>query len=100
MIITTPEKAEQLCQDTIANFDAEIPLLYREEDRSRGYIFTPDRMGTNRQFPLMSISLAVVTSEYWKFTNHLEIAETAAELKKYVKSRPGSNYAWDRRHGV
>lgn len=100
VIITTPEKAEQLCQDTIAIFDAEIPLLYREEDRSSGYILTLDRMGTNRQFPLMSISLAIVASEHWQFTSHLEMAETAAELKKYVKSKPGSNYAWDRRNSV
>jgi diguanylate cyclase (GGDEF)-like protein len=98
VIVTRQDVAEQLCQAVIKMFDAEIPSLYRAEDRSRGYIVIPDRMGINQQFPIMSISLAVVTNEKREFKNQLEVAEVAAELKRYAKSMPGSNFIWDRRH--
>jgi diguanylate cyclase (GGDEF)-like protein len=99
VVITTPETAESLCQQVVDMFDAEIQSLYREEDRKRGYIFVQDRMGTSQWFPMMSISLAIVTNEGRNFKSHLDVAETAAELKRYAKSKIGSNYAWDRRQG-
>ncbi len=97
LIIVDPERVEQLCQDAIAMFDAEIPFLYQEEDRRRGFICVPDRLGARQQYPLMTISLAIVTNESVDFKNCLEVAEIAAEVKKYVKSKAGSNYGWNRR---
>jgi diguanylate cyclase (GGDEF)-like protein len=98
VIVTRQDVAEQLCQAVIKMFDAEIPSLYRAEDRSRGYIVIPDRTGINQQFPIMSVSLVVVTNEKRDFKNQLEVGEVAAELKRYAKSMPGSNVIWDRRH--
>lgn len=97
VIITKPNNVKSLCQNIIAKFDAEVPSLYREQDRSRGYITIADRMGTSREFPIMGISLAIATNEKHKFESHLEVAEIAAEIKKHAKSIPGSNYVWDRR---
>jgi len=45
----------------------------------------------------MSISISVVTNEYISFTNHLQVGEIAAELKKKAKSIAGSVYIKDRR---
>jgi diguanylate cyclase (GGDEF)-like protein len=98
LIVAEPERAEQLCQDIITMFDSEIPLLYQEEDRRRGSICVPDRLGASQQYPLMSISLAIVANDKGCFSNCLEVAEVAAEVKKYVKSKAGSNYGWQRRH--
>ena len=98
VIVTKKDIAEQLCQAVIKMFDEEIPSLYREEDRNRGYIVAQDRMGINQQFPIISISIAIVSNEKVEFKNNIEVAEKAAELKKYAKSLSGSNFVWDRRH--
>ncbi len=50
-----------------------------------------------RRFPLMSISIAVVSDARRNFTTPLEIAQVATEIKDYVKNLPGSNYLIDRR---
>ncbi len=97
LIIVVPERAEQLCQDVITMFDSEIPFLYQEDDRRLGFICVPDRLGASQRYPLMTISLAMVSNEGDDFKNCLEVAETAAEVKKYMKSRSGSNYGWNRR---
>ncbi len=97
VIVTTPDRVQPLCRDTIEMFDAEIPGLYRKEDRTNGFIEVCDRRGISQRFPLVSISLAVVTNERRSFRSCLEVSETAAELKKYVKSIPGSTFACDLR---
>ena len=48
-------------------------------------------------FPLMTISIAVVTNKERKLTNTAEVGEIAAELKDYAKSIPGSIYVIDKR---
>jgi len=60
-----------------------------------------DRQGTLREYPLVSISIAIVTNEKRELTSTPQIAQIAAELKHYAKSKPGgksgSNYVKDRR---
>jgi hypothetical protein len=45
----------------------------------------------------MSVSIAIVTNEHTQFQHPGQIAARAAEVKRYVKSLPGSQYAFDRR---
>ncbi len=97
LIITTPDKFDGICRQIIEDFDRRILSLYDEEAIKNQYILTRDRLGQEKKFPVMSISLAVVTSESGKYENYLQIAEVAAEVKKFVKSMPGSNYMKDRR---
>lgn len=100
VLVSLPKYVEPLCTEVIRIFDAEIPSLYREEDRSQGYIVVKDRRNIIHKVPIMTISLAIVTNVGRDFKSILEIAETAAELKKYVKSKSGSNFAWDRRQNI
>ncbi len=51
------------------------------------------------KFPLVSISLSVVTNEERELISHVQIAEIAAELKKKAKAMQGSVYVKDRRRG-
>ena len=76
-----------------------MPEHYDAEDRQCGYIEGTDRYGVTRRFPLMSISIAVVSDARRNFDSPLEIARVATEIKDYVKSLPGSNYLVDRRTG-
>ena len=97
IMISTPDKAETLCKEIIARFDRQVPEFYDEKDRERGYIVTKDRKGKQQKFSFMSISIGVVTNKYRRFTHFGEISSTLAELKRYLKQQPESNYIIDRR---
>ena len=97
LTITTPERSEELCSKVIEFFDAEVPSFYRPKDRKKGYIQSFDRRGNLQKFPLMSISISIVTNEQREIKHHAKVAQIAAELKKYAKSFEGSVYVKDRR---
>ncbi|NLN66273.1 MAG: response regulator [Clostridiaceae bacterium] len=97
LIITAPERGEDICRIIIEDFDRKIVFLYNETDIKNKYIVTKDRLGQIKKFPIMSISLAIITNESVQYENALQIAQAAAEVKKFVKSMPGSNYLKDRR---
>ena len=98
--ITGFDDWERCAQQFISLFDAGVPLLYSEADRANGFLESVDRKGTHQRFPLMTVSVAVVTNQWRSYSRHEEIAATAAELKKVVKKSDGtggSRFAIDRR---
>mgnify|MGYP001436994933 CR=1 FL=1 len=97
VLIVASERAQPVCESIIAAFDRAVPDFYDESDRERGYIECSDRYGVVRQFPLMTISIAVVSDSRRDFSSPIEIAQVATEIKDYVKTLPGSNYLLDRR---
>ena len=97
LIITTPDRAELLCETIIRNFDAMAPQLYDEEDRVRGYLLHTDRKGQQVQLPLLSIAIALVTNEGKQLTHPGQIARIGAELKAYAKQFERSIYVKERR---
>jgi diguanylate cyclase (GGDEF)-like protein len=97
VLVTTPDKMVTICRETITQFDERIKEIFNEEDLAKGFISTMNRRGNVENFPIMSISMAVVTNEYVNFQSHLQVAETASGVKKLVKAMDGSNYLVDRR---
>lgn len=97
MVVTTPAYAEQIAQGIIARFDTTIPNFYFAEDRARGFIDTLDRQGNTFRAPIMSVAIAIVNNEQKELAHPLQVSDLAAEVKKYVKSLPGSQFAYDRR---
>lgn len=98
ILITKIECAKIMCEYIIEVFDRKIRSLYELEELNRGYVEVTNRRGLIEQFPIMSISLAVVISIPDKFKNYLEIGEKAAELKKIAKQSIGSSVIFDRRN--
>ncbi|NLT13357.1 MAG: response regulator [Clostridiales bacterium] len=97
IVIVNPVCAESVCQGIIDCFDQRIRGLYAENDLEQGHIVTYNRQGDETLCPIMTISLAVVTNENRSFTSHLEVSDTAAELKKKAKSISFSVYLKDNR---
>ena len=97
IVLTTPARAEPIVQILIARFDIEIQLFYPAEARARGYIETVDRRGKPFRAPIVTLAVAVVTNEQMALHHPGQISACAAEVKKYVKSLSGSQYAFDRR---
>ena len=88
---------ERLCQDIIAIFDNNIKEYFNKEDIERGYLEVENRKGVIEQFPLTSISIAVVEADKGRFHNTLEIGEIGAQVKHIAKTTMGSSYAINRR---
>lgn len=97
VFMSRPDLIDTLCQTMIKRFDLVIPDFYDQEDRLRGYIDSVDRHGNHEQFPIMSLSIAVVTNEHHPITHPGDISKIAAELKKAAKAVKGSAYVKDRR---
>ena len=97
VLITSPDIVETVCKSIIDDFDRQIPMYYSKQDCEKGFIQGVDRYGVKRSFPIMSISIAVVSDVRRNFNSPVEIAKVATEIKDYVKSLPGSNYLVDRR---
>ena len=95
--IVDSKKSEEICQDIIAEFDAQVLEYFTEEDANRGYLEVANRKNIIEQFPLTSISIGVVVVEVKRFTNILEIGEVGAQIKHIAKTIMGSSYAIDRR---
>lgn len=93
--ITEPQKVEDVCHQLITSFDEGIKSFYSKKDWERGYVLTVDRQGREQLFPILSLSIAVVSNEQRKIDTHWLVGEIAAELKKYAKTFPGSIYVRD-----
>ena len=97
VVITTPEHMREIATETIGQFDSRIAAFYDPEDVKRGYILGKTRQGIEMQFPLMTITIAIVTNELRKLSSPLETSEIAAELKDYAKTIPKSVFVVDKR---
>jgi len=97
VVVTSLPIVDKLCNSIIEQFDTAMPSFYSETDRKNGYIVAHDRQGAQRRFPLLSISIGVVTNEFRKIEHVAQIGEIGAELKAYAKNLVKSNYVMDKR---
>ena len=96
-VVSSSCNFEGICQDIIANFDAQVLQYFNDLDKERGYIEVANRRNVIEQFPLTSISIGVVVVTKGRFKNILEIGEIGAQVKHLAKITPGSAYAINRR---
>ncbi len=99
VVILDFEYWEIFAKAFITTFDRGVYQFYNAIDARNGFIESVNRQGDRQRFPLMSVSVAVVTNKTRPFRRHAEMIAVAAEVKKYVKSMDGSCYAIDRRSG-
>ena len=92
VVIIDSKLAKEACQSIIHDVDAMIPGYYSDEDRKAGYIEGVDRYGVQRNFPLISISIAALSCQPGRFATAAEIASAAATVKDRVKESSGSNF--------
>jgi GGDEF domain-containing protein len=97
VVISSPDRYVKICKTITAAFDRRIPDFYDPEDRDRGHIAGKTRQGQEIAFPIVTISIAVVTNQQRPFADPAQVGEIAAELKAYAKSISGSIYVVDKR---
>ncbi len=96
VVITRPTRYERICCTVIEAFDRTVPDFYSPEDRTQGFIMGKTRQGDEMAFPLMSISIGVVTNLERELRDPLQVGEIAAELKECAKSHRGSSFVVDK----
>ena len=95
--IISEKDSEKICQNIVAEFDANVKKYFIQEDVQKGYLEVVNRKGVIEQFPLTAISIGVVEVTAGKFKNVLEIGEAGASVKHLAKTIQGSTYVIDRR---
>ena len=91
------EQIERLARTIIDQFDAQAPLLYDDADRERGYVTATDRQNEVHQFPLVTLSIAIVSNRRRALADEWEASVIAAQVKKRVKLTGISSYIIDQR---
>ena len=75
------------CEIAYANeFDKYAVDFYNEVDVERGYVEVANRRGIIEQFPLTSISIAVLEVDSKIYKTTLEIGEVAGQIKHQAKT--------------
>jgi diguanylate cyclase (GGDEF)-like protein len=97
IFLTPPEHADRICEKIIEETDQICPEFYSDEDREAGHFIAKDRFGVERQFPLLSISIAVVCSDRFENPTGQALGRECARMKEHLKKLPGSRYLVDRR---
>lgn len=95
VLITDADSTDRITKGVIRCFKRLVKNCYCQEDRERGWIKAKGRDGKERNYPLVSISLGVIS--ICGQCSLMEIGERAAHIKKYAKSKPGNSVAVDRR---
>ena len=99
VIICSVDSYAKICGFIIDRFDQTIVEFYDPRDLTNGFITRKTRRGVEERFPIMTISIGVVTNQSWPLKHVVQVGEIAAEVKNYAKSKPGSVYHVDRRKG-
>jgi len=100
VLVISMASISPLCEGIIQQFDEQITRYYDPEDVKRGFIISKDRKDKEQAFPIMTLSIAVVTNDKRPLSSPAHIAEIAAQLKQYAKTFSKSLYVVDQRRSL
>jgi diguanylate cyclase (GGDEF)-like protein len=97
IVVTSPDHAEDLGEQIISEFDRQVVALYDPADRERGFIEVRNRQHQLERFPLMSVTIAMVSTERMPVSHAAQLLDIAQELKTHGKGIAGSVLVGERR---
>jgi GGDEF domain-containing protein len=100
VVLTNPDRTEELAKAIISDFDSHVPELYQDDDLRAGLVVGTDRHGIKRSFPLLTISIAITLSENMEHPFLLSISQNSARMKEHLKRLKNSNYLIDRKKEI
>jgi diguanylate cyclase (GGDEF)-like protein len=100
VVLTEPARAEAVAEQIIAGFNEAVQRLYDDEDRERGYVEVPNRRHVTERFSLMSLTIAMVSTDRMPVSHLAELIDIAQDLKSHGKGIPGSVLVGERRRRV
>lgn len=97
VVVVDAKGADSLARAVVERFDRDRRTLFSDGDWRRGYFEGQDRNGNDTVFPLLSISVAVVTNLDRRISSAGELISLVAGVKQRAKRHEGSGYVIDRR---
>ena len=97
VVVTTSKDAERLARRIIHEFDEGKEDLHEEEDFKNGYLEIESRNGQVERFPLVTLTLALVSECQGRFEHPAQLSDTMVELKRFGKMKPHSVVVKERR---
>ena len=97
VIITEKDNSTVLAENIIKEFDKQVPNFYAKEDLKNGFIVSVDRNNKTQKFPIMTISIGIISTSVACLVDFAEISKRASELKKLAKKNNKSSYVFERR---
>jgi diguanylate cyclase (GGDEF)-like protein len=97
VVLTTPDRAEALGERVITAFNASLPELYDSADFARRHVEVMNRQHEAERVPLMSLTMALVSTDRMPVSHLAELNDIAQELKAHGKGIPGSVVVGERR---
>lgn len=92
VVITTADHAAAVCDGIIASFEEQRERFYEPDDFAKGYLHGLDRDGLERDFPLMTVTIAVLRPDLRDIRDMNALATEAARAKARLKLKDGSNW--------
>lgn len=89
VIITDRRDVKEGAERIIADFKNKIRDLYNDVDWEREYIVAKSRKGIVEEFPIASISIAIITNRRNKYQRMMELTEQIVTAKKKAKEIEG-----------
>jgi PleD family two-component response regulator len=97
VVVSDPDQGESLGEEIVSEFDRAVGELYDPADRDRGFVEVRNRLHHLERFPLMSVTIALVSTDRMPVTHLAQLIDIAQELKEHGKGIPGSVLVGERR---
>ena len=81
---------EPLCRRIVSAWEGESHAYYAPEDLARGSLIAHDRQGQQQVYPLVGVSIGVVTNIHRSVTTMEEFSRIAAEVKARRRTSPAA----------
>lgn len=91
VIVSSSLNVEILCKSICQTFRQSIRKLYSIEDWNRGFIVSKNRDGFTQNFPIATLSVAVVTNRSVQPKTMEGLSKIIAETKKLCKQMKGDS---------
>jgi DNA-binding response OmpR family regulator len=96
IIVSSLECCEAVARGIAETFDREIVRYFSEEEISQGYYLGKTRAGDETRFPIMTISIGIITNRGRAYENSTEMGIDLSQAKRKAKIVRGSSYyLWD-----
>ncbi|MBJ7537878.1 GGDEF domain-containing protein [Marinomonas transparens] len=79
------------CQNVLKEFEREVRAFYPEDTLKEGGVWTKNRQGDTLFHPILSLAIGVVHTNLLQCKNHHQVAELAAQAKKFAKQKGGNH---------
>ncbi|MCP5330939.1 MAG: EAL and GGDEF domain-containing protein [Pseudomonadales bacterium] len=91
IVVFTSNDWKLRCQCILRIFEERVPQFYTEKDQTLGGIYTQSREGVEQFYPLMTLSIGVVTPNTKRIISHHDVANMATHAKHMAKKIRGNS---------